>query len=441
MSNSTTQIPQLTFAQEGMDSTANENFDAAWPSFHFARHPDSTGLTWYFFGKTYPKSDGTLVQVPGGSLALTASAVNYIIDTDGVLSKTTSMPSGWPAPLSGGVKAVYDVTCDADGATDWNDWRTDGGGATSTGGAAPFSDATALVKGSADATKLVRFEVDGLTTATTRVVTVPDKSGTMAMLDDLTSLVATTDAMIFKGVIDCSANPNYPAGDRGDTYRVSVAGKIGGGSGVNVEAGDLLVCLTDGTVTGTQAAVGASWTIAQTNLDGAVIGPASVTDSHFAQFDGTTGKLLKGGLALDTDTALAANSDTRVPSQKAVKAAIAAAITAQPFDVHTFYPGVPTASAKLYRGKLARAVTFAANFAGAQFTASANATASTVFDIQKNGSSVGSCTIAAGGITPTFASSGGAAVAYAAGDVFAVIGPASPDATLADPAITFAGTR
>ncbi len=113
----------------------------------------------------------------------------------------------------------------------------------------------------------------------------------------------------------------------------------------------------------------------------------------------------------------------------------------EPFDIHTFYPGTTAVSAKLYRGKLARAVTFAANFAGSQFTASANATAATVFDIQKNGVSVGSCTVAAGGVVPTFASSGGAAVVFAAGDILSIVAPAAPDVTLADPAITLSGTR
>jgi hypothetical protein len=84
------------------------------------------------------------------------------------------------------------------------------------------------------------------------------------------ALIAANDAMVFKGVIDCSTNPNYPAADRGHTYRVSVAGKIGGASGTNVEVGDLLICLTDGTAAGTQAAVGSAWTITQTNIDGAV---------------------------------------------------------------------------------------------------------------------------------------------------------------------------
>lgn len=109
------------------------------------------------------------------------------------------------------------------------------------------------------------------------------------------AIIAAADAMVFKGVINCSANPNYPAADRGHTYRVSVAGKIGGASGPNVEAGDLLVCLTDGTAAGTQAAVGANWSIVQANLDGAVIGPASSADSNIAAFNGTTGKLIKDG--------------------------------------------------------------------------------------------------------------------------------------------------
>lgn len=99
-------------------------------------------------------------------------------------------------------------------------------------------------------------------------------------------------AMHFKGVIDCSANPNYPAGKAGDVWRISVAGKIGGASGVNVEVGDLALALVDN-AGGTQAAVGASWSVEQANIDGAVIGPTSVTDDLPAVFDGTTGKLIK----------------------------------------------------------------------------------------------------------------------------------------------------
>lgn len=48
---------------------------------------------------------------------------------------------------------------------------------------APFADTTAIVKGSADATKLLRFEVDGFTTATTRIATPPNQNFTMAGID------------------------------------------------------------------------------------------------------------------------------------------------------------------------------------------------------------------------------------------------------------------
>lgn len=116
------------------------------------------------------------------------------------------------------------------------------------------------------------------------------------------ALIAANDAMVFKGVIDCSANPNYPAADRGHQYRVSVAGKIGGGSGVNVEVGDMLLCLTDSTASGNQATVGTAWSIIQTNLDGAVINTRQVLTA--------TGLTGGGTLAADRTIALDLNALT-----------------------------------------------------------------------------------------------------------------------------------
>ncbi|MET4263898.1 hypothetical protein ABIA95_000165 [Bradyrhizobium sp. LA8.1] len=117
------------------------------------------------------------------------------------------------------------------------------------------------------------------------------------------ALIAANDAMVFKGATDCSGNPNYPAANRGDTYRVSVAGKIGGASGVVVEVGDIFICNTDGTASGNQATVGSSWNVIQTNIDGAVTGPASSTSGNIASFNGTSGKTIQ-------DTGLAASALT-----------------------------------------------------------------------------------------------------------------------------------
>jgi len=62
-------------------------------------------------------------------------------------------------------------------------------------------DTIAIVKGSVDVTKLVRLEVDGLTTATTRVLTVPDKDLTLVgTVDKLSAFAATTSAEL-AGVI------------------------------------------------------------------------------------------------------------------------------------------------------------------------------------------------------------------------------------------------
>jgi hypothetical protein len=113
----------------------------------------------------------------------------------------------------------------------------------------------------------------------------------------------------------------------------------------------------------------------------------------------------------------------------------------QPFDATAFYPGVPSASAKVLRVPVARAVGFVANFAGSYAKAGTAATGSTAFDVQKNGSSIGTITFAAAGTSATFASSGGTSQSLAAGDVLSIIAPGSADATLADIGFVLAGTR
>ncbi|HEY6731907.1 MAG TPA: hypothetical protein VI039_12905 [Solirubrobacterales bacterium] len=133
-------------------------------------------------------------------------------------------------------------------------------------------------------------------------------------------LLAAADAVVYKGVKDCSGNPNYPAASAGNLFVVSVAGKIGGASGTEVEVGDFLICKTDGSAEGTQAAVGANWNVIQTNLVGAVTGPSSATSDNIPTFNGTTGRVIKdSGKAHSTDATLAGNSDALIPTQKAVK--------------------------------------------------------------------------------------------------------------------------
>jgi hypothetical protein len=174
------------------------------------------------------------------------------------------------------------------------------------------TDIDALFTGKQDADARLAEIVDTGLTAAMFAADVADADGTLAANSDTRfatqkavktyadQLIASNDAMVFKGVIDCSANPNYPAADRGWTYKVSVAGKIGGASGKVVEVGDLLLCITDSTAAGNDATVGANWAISQANIDGAVTGPATAVSGRIASFNGTSGKVIQdSGYTID----------------------------------------------------------------------------------------------------------------------------------------------
>lgn len=95
------------------------------------------------------------------------------------------------------------------------------------------------------------------------------------VLSELSAAVA--GLLDFKGNVDCSANPNYPAASKGDTYYVSVAGKIGGASGVTVAVGDAVICKADN-AGGSEASVGTSWFVLEKNLAGALLAANNLSD-------------------------------------------------------------------------------------------------------------------------------------------------------------------
>lgn len=148
----------------------------------------------------------------------------------------------------------------------------------------------------------------GAGTNTTQIAT------TAYVIAEIAARLAAADAMTYKGAIDASINPNYPAANAGDTYRISVAGKIGGASGPNVEAGDLILCHVDSSAGGTQASVGADWDIIQINIDGAVTltGTQTLTNKTIALGSNTiSGSLAEFNTALtDGDFASIAGAET-----------------------------------------------------------------------------------------------------------------------------------
>ena len=103
----------------------------------------------------------------------------------------------------------------------------------------------------------------------------------------INSKIAAADAMIFKGTIgtDGTITALPATHSTGWTYKVITAGTY---AGAKCEAGDMIVCLKDGT-----ADNNADWTVIQANIDGAVTGPAYSVAAHVVVFDGTTGKVIK----------------------------------------------------------------------------------------------------------------------------------------------------
>jgi hypothetical protein len=100
----------------------------------------------------------------------------------------------------------------------------------------------------------------------------PNDAATKTYVD-----TAVTGVYDLKGSTDCSANPNYPAASKGFAYVVTVAGKIGGASGVSVDVGDMYFATADN-AGGTQASVGASWSVLEHNLVGALLSANNLSD-------------------------------------------------------------------------------------------------------------------------------------------------------------------
>jgi hypothetical protein len=159
----------------------------------------------------------------------------------------------------------------------------------------PEDDATILVDGEGNFFVIApkSFIDTDVTLAANSDLKVASQKAIKAYADQL---LAANDAMVFKGAIDCSGNPNYPAASAGHTYKISVAGKIGGASGDVVEAGDTIYCIADSTAAGDKATVGAYWVIVQFNLDAAsntVAGKVKVSTSASAATGTATDEALR----------------------------------------------------------------------------------------------------------------------------------------------------
>lgn len=110
------------------------------------------------------------------------------------------------------------------------------------------------------------------------------------------------------------------------------------------------------------------------------------------------------------------------------------------FDIAWFRPGLPEASDLIVQFVAVRSFTLPSGLTGSQgYADTAPADSDKTFDVQKNGSSVGSMTFTKGSNTATF--SMGSDTSFAAGDRIEVIAPGTQDSALADVSATFKGTK
>lgn len=109
------------------------------------------------------------------------------------------------------------------------------------------------------------------------------------------------------------------------------------------------------------------------------------------------------------------------------------------YDVLAYVTGVPGNAQVIARVVLPRAIILAPNFADSRANVGVNPTAPAICLVKKNGVQVGTITIAVDG-TAVFASTGGAAVTFAIGDVLAIEAPTVADATMAEVSISLVGT-
>lgn len=134
MSDSTTNLQQLTEQTSGNETRVNELFDAASPATIYGRDAaTSGGLTFGYLGG---RIDGT--SVANGTVALTGSATNYVVAnrSTGAVSVATTTANWDNKSL---YQRLYKIVAGAASITSWEDHRAGAQGVGSESGVLPQS--------------------------------------------------------------------------------------------------------------------------------------------------------------------------------------------------------------------------------------------------------------------------------------------------------------
>lgn len=118
MSDSTSNFDQLATSQSGKEVRINQLLDSlSTTALGGRRESTTTGLTWGYYGGVV-MVNGLATAVANGTVALTASATNYVgLTQAGVVANTVTTPNPLHAPL-------YTVVTSVSGITSYTDTRT-----------------------------------------------------------------------------------------------------------------------------------------------------------------------------------------------------------------------------------------------------------------------------------------------------------------------------
>jgi hypothetical protein len=174
-----------------------------------------------------------------------------------------------------------------------------------------------------------------------------------------------------------------------------------------------------------------------TNTDGLTEGAANL---YFTQARVRATPLT--GLVTSTNSAVT-SGDTVLTAIGKLQAQVTAgstisSFTGVPYDMAGACSGKPSSSAIIAPLIVARACNIPAGMTNSVARATTAPTANAVFNIKKNGTTVGTLTFLAGQNAGTFAAA--SAISLAAGDLLDVVAPGTQDSTLSDVRLTIAAT-
>lgn len=293
-----------------------------------------TDIEWGTVGITDGDKGDITVSASGTVWAINSNAVTYakmqnVSATDKILGRSTA-----------GAGTVEEITC-TPAARSILDDLTVAAILTTLGGTQPIGTG-GLVREVAPT-----IQSANLTVTPTAPTAGPGTNTTQIATTEFTQAAITLAAIGLlddKGGIDCSTNPNYPAALKGDVYTVTVAGKIGGVSGIDVEIGDSIRAGADN-AGGTHAAVGSSWYIAQHNLVGALLTANNLSDVNAATARTNLGLTLLATTTPGTGVATFLGTPTIANLNTAVSDADLAILAANTFTgAQTITSGTLTAS-------------------------------------------------------------------------------------------------